>query len=378
MKAEQKDGIQIGSVYLDKYKIIKVLGTGGMNSIVYYAQNLNYLETEPTEKFKEVAIKVIFKTEDISYDSWAKILDERVTIGRLIDSPYIVSLELYFPSKYDKDKIIFSMEYINGPSLSELIKKRGSLSVVEALSIFKKIVLGVNYMHKRERIIIHRDLKPENILLSKDLLDVKISDFGVASVIQNIDGENYSILSNEKDIFGTIPYISPDVFDSNPRKRISKQLDFHSLGIIFYEMLTGNKPLDIENEKDPNVIKLFLNHDIIPFKKISSDFVNELENIFLKLTASKKSDIKYRYDDCYQIIEDILKVEEVINKKKESENLIIPIENRNFQNIFTFKINENITMANEIQNNKLIKISILSFFVILILFVVFFIFKYAG
>lgn len=370
-KKNTNNELEIGSIYLGKYKILKTLGKGGMNSIVYYAQNINYNDNDPSEKFKYVALKVINRTADTSDSDWEKILDERVTIGRLMDNPYIVSLELYFPTPAQKDKIVFSMEYVNGPSLATLIKKRGSLSVVEALSIFKKILLGVDYMHNRDRTIIHRDLKPENILLSKDLLDVKISDFGVASVVQNIDSNNYNVLSHEKDVFGTIPYISPDVMSKKLRKKISKQLDFHALGIIFYEMLVGYKPFEIFNETDPQVIKYFLKYDITPMKKINPKFINEIENIFLKLTASKENDMKFRYDNCYEILEDLRKVEETIFKKKEEEPLIVPLEQRNYQNIELLSLYPKKNIFHELKNRFVLLIGfglILLFAILLIIF----------
>lgn len=332
----------VGTTYLNKYKIIKLLGTGGMNSTVYLAQNINYNEEDNhLEKFKYVALKFIKRTLDTTADNWTKILDEKVTIGRLMDNPYIVELELCFPSSSTSNSIVFSMEYVDGPSLKSLIRSRGCLSIVEALSIFKKIILGVNYMHDRERTIIHRDLKPENILLSKDLLDVKISDFGVSSVVQNIDDNNYSILSNEVDVFGTIPYICPDVIGMNKnRPRVTKQFDFHALGIIFYEMIVGEKPLEIENEMDPSVITYFKKFDITPLKKINPKFKNQIENMFLKLTASKPYDMEYRYDDCLEIIADIEKIERVLTGQDAEEPLLIPTNKRNYQSGASFKISD--------------------------------------
>ncbi|MDE5767266.1 MAG: serine/threonine protein kinase [Malacoplasma sp.] len=362
----------VGTVYLNKYKIIKLLGTGGMNSTVYLAENVNYDEgsTHYLEKFKYVALKFIKRTLDTTADNWAKILDEKVTIGRLMDNPYIVELELCFPSSTTSNSIVFSMEYVDGPSLKSLIRSRGCLSIVEALSIFKKIILGVDYMHDRERAIIHRDLKPENILLSKDLLDVKISDFGVSSVVQNIDDNNYNILSNEADVFGTIPYICPDVISLDKTKpKVTKQFDFHALGIIFYEMIVGEKPLEIENEMDPTVISYFKKYDITPLKKINPKFLNQIENMFLKLTASKPGDIKYRYDDCLEIIADIEKIERVISGKDKEEPLLISTAKRNYQLVSTFKLNDKESFLKPLFKKSIFWIfcsSFLLFFILLI------------
>lgn len=370
-KKNNKSPIEIGSVYLNKYKIIRSLGRGGMNSEVYFAENQNYDKSDPTERFKYVALKVIKRTADTSDSDWSKTLDERVTIGRLMDNPYIVSLELYFPTSSQKDKIIFSMEYVNGPSLSELIKKRGSLSIVEALSIFKKIILGVDFMHNRERTIIHRDLKPENILLSKDLLDVKISDFGVASVVENIDSNNYNVLSNETSVFGTIPYISPDVLKKTLRKKISKQLDFHALGIIFYEILVGYKPFELEDENDPEIIKYFTRYDILPMKKINPKFNNNIENMFLRLTASKDTDTKYRYDNCYEIIEDLKKIEDVISGKIKEDQLLIPLNKRNYQLLEPFKISRKENYFRSLRRQPIIFICLSMFLIFTLIFIVF-------
>lgn len=345
----------INTIYLNKYKILRLLGTGGMNSTVYLAKNINFNEDDShLEKFKYVALKFIKRTLDTTADNWTKILDEKVTIGRLMDNPYIVELELCFPSSSTSDSIVFSMEYVDGPSLKSLIRSRGSLSIVEALSIFKKIILGVDYMHDRERAIIHRDLKPENILLSKDLLDVKISDFGVSSVVQNIDENDYNILSNEADVFGTIPYICPDVITLDKKKpKVTKQFDFHALGIIFYEMIVGEKPLEIENEMDPTVITYFKKYDITPLKKINPRFLNQIENMFLRLTASKENDMCYRYDDCLEIIADIEKIERVISGVDKEEQLLVKTSDRNYQLVSTFKINSKETFFKSLNRNPI-------------------------
>ncbi|MCF0217586.1 MAG: serine/threonine protein kinase [Malacoplasma sp.] len=362
----------IGTDYLNKYKIIKLLGTGGMNSTVYFAENINYSDNDDSfDKFKYVALKFIKKTNDTSAENWAKILDEKVTIGRLMDNPYIVELELCFPSTSTSDSIVFSMEYIDGPSLKNLIRSRGCLSIVETLSIFKKILMGVNFMHNRERSIIHRDLKPENILLSKDLLDVKISDFGVSSVVQNIDDSNYNILSNEIDVFGTIPYICPDVIDfKNSVPRITKQFDFHALGIILYEMLIGEKPLEIENETDPNVISYFRDYDITPMRKINPKICNEIENMFLRLTASKPQYLNFRYNNCLEIIEDIEKIEKIISNQKDDKPLLIPYDKREYQaKTSYFQIDKKVLYWKSLQNRPFFWIISFCLLLFLVLFI---------
>ncbi|MEG2198245.1 MAG: protein kinase, partial [Malacoplasma sp.] len=155
----------------------------------------------------------------------------------------------------------------------------------------------------------HRDLKPENILLSNDLLDVKIADFGISSVVLK-ETENREILTNENSFFGTIPYVTPDlakkhIINDKSFPIITKQYDFHALGVILYEMLVGDKPFEILDENDPKIIFYFKKYDITPLQKINSQIKDSIENIFLKLTASHDRDLHLRYNDADEILHDI-------------------------------------------------------------------------
>lgn len=342
----------IDKEFLGKYKILKLIGRGGMNSEVYLAENLNFNSNDHfSEKHKYAAIKLINKTSDTTADHWNRILDEGVTNARLSESSNIV--KLYEIHQLNKDEIVLIMEYIDGPSLKTLIRERSCLSLPETLYIFKKILLGVADMHSKDRVIIHRDLKPENIMFSKDLLDVKIADFGISSVLVQNENDDIDALTNETSFFGTIPYVTPDsttmykMINGNKMPIITKQYDFHSLGIILYEMLIGEKPFDIKDENDTSIISYWLKYDIVPMKYINPEIRNEIENIFLRLTASKEKYKHLRYKDVLEIIEDITRVEKRISNKEKEEMTLIPYEKRVYQkdtffknleiNIFSFK-----------------------------------------
>jgi serine/threonine-protein kinase len=208
--------------------------------------------------------------------------------------------------------IIIVMEYIDGISLHQHLEKIGSFSVREGIFYFSKILEGIKELHSFNEKIIHRDLKPENIMLTKDLMHVKIIDFGISSVV--IDSsivDNKKIITNEESIFGTFPYISPDLkrmsrkAKSERDKLISVQFDFFPLGIIFYEMLMGEKPFKMDNENDPGIIDLPLKYDIMCISDINPNIPVAIENIIFRCLASKESDLKFRYQSIDQIIRDV-------------------------------------------------------------------------
>lgn len=366
----------INTEFLGKYKILKEIGRGGMDSVVYLAEIINFDQNDYfSNKFKYVAIKFIKKTKETTNEHWNRILDEGVTNARLADSDYIVKLYEIHP--LDKETIVLVMEYIDGPTLKTLIRDKSCLAITEALSIFKKILLGVNDMHSKDHLIIHRDLKPENIMLSKDMLDVKIADFGISSVLVRDEDNIKNVLTDENTFFGTIPYVTPDatkLYSVGDKKlpMITKQYDFHALGIIFYEMLVGEKPFDIEDENDQNIILYWKNYDVMPMSKIDKNFRNEIENIFLKLTASRKNIIDYRYNDVEEIIEDINELEKKIADKSDQTPSILPYENRVFQkSIYLDLEKKSNDIHTVVQRNKITITVFCLFFFVFILFIIF-------
>jgi serine/threonine-protein kinase len=150
--------------------------------------------------------------------------------------------------------IIIVMEFIDGQSLRQILDQHGYLSVKEGLYIILKVVEAINSLHRLQHKIIHRDLKPENIMITKDFTEIKIIDFGISSVV-NI--HEHKALTSEDTLYGTYAYMSPDIYrmaqyvDSKKRKgevvndhaeMITEQFDFHSIGVILYETITGTKP----------------------------------------------------------------------------------------------------------------------------------------
>ncbi len=350
-----------------KYKIIKKITQGGMDSDIFLAENTKYNDKDSyiDNKYSKAIIKVIHKNEDTSSDQWIKLLDEGVTAGRISHRKNIIKLYNYL--EYDENTIIIAMEYIDGPSLSRYILNKGWLSPLEAIWIFREVLIAVQQLHTNNKIIIHRDLKPDNILLSNDLVKVRLIDFGISSVIERSSlKNNFDILTNEDSFYGTIPYISPDILKfkgkdpKNFGNLITKQFDFFSLGIIFFEMLTGKKPFYYEDEEDPISIKIALNYDIPSIKSVNSLATNDLENMIIRMTTSNYEYKDYRYEDIQQIIDDLDRCEKkIINCEKEDE-LIIPMEKRRLQIVDDQKKNIPVNKKDKIYYESVIGMILLS------------------
>lgn len=228
------------------------------------------------------------------------------------------------------------MEYVNGKSLRQVLNQQGALSVNESIFLFKKILLALKSLYSFKQKIIHRDLKPENILLSKDRTELKIIDFGIASIIAQTHQK--SLLSNEKQLFGTYPYLSPDllkVFNAKDEKDklsiINEQCDFFSIGVILYEMLVGSKPFIADDYAKEEVISLPLKYDLPDMHRSNPKIPLGLENIVFRCVASKKEDIKFRYNNINEIISDVNELEiDVANHQ--NQHLLKPYNKRVMQN----------------------------------------------
>jgi serine/threonine-protein kinase len=229
------------------------------------------------------------------------------------------------------------MEYVDGISLRKYIEQQNGINIQESIYLFGLILKGIKELHSFRDKIIHRDLKPENIILTKDLLSLKIIDFGISSVINVSNGDDSKqVYTNETIMNGTYPYICPDLLkmtrdktQSEKDKYISEQFDFFSLGVIFYEMLMGEKPFYADDYEKIEVLTLPCKYDIMCMSDINPNIPVSVENIIFRCLASKPDDIKYRYMNVSQIISDLEKVSK--NPNKIGDTLIKPKSKRLLQ-----------------------------------------------
>jgi tRNA A-37 threonylcarbamoyl transferase component Bud32 len=208
--------------HFPQLEILECLGCGGMG-VVYKARqpHLNRL----------VALKVLAPDKEQDPAFTERFTREAQTLARL-NHPHIVTL-------YDFGKVdgwfFLLLEYVDGLSLRQLLRRK-KLSPEEALAIVPRICEALQYAH--EHGVVHRDIKPENVLLNSEGR-VKIADFGIAKIV---GGEAARpAITQEEQVIGTPHYMAPEQVE-HP-KRVDHRADIYSLGVVFYEMLTGELPL---------------------------------------------------------------------------------------------------------------------------------------
>ena len=191
-----------------------------------------------------------------------------------------------------------SYELLKGKTLKEVLDNRGKLSIDEAFDYMLQILSGSDEIHVHG--ILHNDFKPDNLYLLYDGT-VKIVDFGAATHISN---------KNEKQIFGTIKYLAPEVITN---KKYSIQSDIYSLGIIFYELLTGDLPFQGTNSQE--IIEAHQKADVVRLEIISNNLnVNDLNYVINKAIARNVS-VRYKSDK--EFIADLKKIQHKEKIKKD-------------------------------------------------------------
>ncbi|NLP30837.1 MAG: Stk1 family PASTA domain-containing Ser/Thr kinase [Clostridiales bacterium] len=242
-----------------RYELLERIGDGGM-AVVYKARDrlLN----------RYVAVKILKPefTKDIKFiESFRR--ESQAAAG--LTHPNIVNI--YDVGREGNINYIV-MELIEGKALSDVIKEKGALKPREAVAITKQIASALSHAHKNH--IIHRDVKPHNILLTKDG-NAKITDFGIAKAVNT-----GTIASNTGMIMGSVHYFSPEQARGG---YVDEKSDIYSLGIVLYEMLTGQVPFDAEN---PVAVAMkHIKDEITPPSKLVSEIPAEVEAIVLKATS---------------------------------------------------------------------------------------------
>lgn len=221
--------------FIGKYKIHSLIATGGMGAV--------YKAIHPDLKRPVIIKKLAIKRNSMVLERFkreAKILLD-------LNNPHIVHMFDYFKEGTSHYLVL---EFVDGMSLDKLIEKKKNFSEQLALLITLDIAQALKYAH--ERGIIHRDVKPGNILLSKHG-EVKLADFGIAASEQDRSSEALNEIDKDKTIeksgidltmagssLGTPSYMSPEQFTDS--SRVDKRTDIYSLGVMLYELLTGEKP----------------------------------------------------------------------------------------------------------------------------------------
>lgn len=208
---------------LGDYEIERLLGKGGM-AVVYKARQVSL--------HREVALKILSPTLSSQNTFVRRFQREARAMARLDHSGIVSVYEIGEEEGYH----FFSMEYIDGCTLEQFMRETGQIPEEEAVKIITRIGRAIRVAH-RDRII-HRDLKPSNIMIDSKKR-VKVMDFGLAKVASEL-----SRLTESGMLLGTAAYMSPEQCRGD---RLDLRTDIYSLGVVFFEMLTGKTPFISKN-----------------------------------------------------------------------------------------------------------------------------------
>jgi len=265
----------IGKILEDKYEIIELVGQGGM-AMVYKAKDIRL------NRF--VAIKVL-KSEFMENEQFLKKFMREAQSDAKLTHPNIVSV---FDVGIQDGLYFIVMEYIDGKTLKSYIKSKKRLSAQETAELVLPIANALAHAHQNN--IIHRDIKPHNILLTSSKTP-KVADFGIARAITS------STVTATDEALGSVHYISPEQARGG---FLDARSDLYSLGILMYEMLTGELPYDADT---PVAVALKHVQNKVPDPSLlNADIPENMSQIVLNLTRRKADD---RYQNAGELISDL-------------------------------------------------------------------------
>ncbi len=248
--------------YIGRYEILEELGRGAMG-IVYKARDPNI--------DRIVALKVLHPALSAHPELQQRFRREARSAGRLVH-PNIV---IVFDAAEDRGTSFLVMEYLDGPTLATVIEREGPLSVQRSVQIAIQICDALDYAHQQG--VIHRDIKPSNvILLPGD--QVKITDFGIAKLVEGPQLTRTGIV-------GTFNYMSPEQAMEEP---VDHRADIYSLGIVLFEMLTGQVPFQADT---PVAVAIkHISEPLPPPRQLNPAIPPALETIIFKAAAKRRGE----------------------------------------------------------------------------------------
>jgi serine/threonine-protein kinase len=228
---------------------------------------------------RSVAVKVL--REDLSTDmSFRERFRQEARAAANLSHPNIVTVHDF---GLDQGHLFIVMEYVPGTDLKTRIREKGRFSVQETLELMIQACQGVGYAHRAG--LVHCDIKPHNMLVSPDGR-LKVTDFGIARALASISPEERSEV-----VWGSPHYFSPEQAAGLPPSPAS---DVYSLGVILYEMLTGQLPFNAADAEE--LARMHREVQPIPTRAINPTIPLQLDEIILKV-LSKEPSARYRTAD---------------------------------------------------------------------------------
>ena len=276
----------INKIICNRYKILDHLGTGGMATVW-----LGY----DTILDRQVAIKT-FKIDANDEDAVKRFNREAKAVTSL-SHPNIVSI---YDVENEGEFYYLILEYVEGMTLKDYMIKNPCIPIETIVHIAKQIAAGLSHAHQNG--IIHRDIKPQNILMNENLT-CKITDFGIARAYGD------TTLTQTNQMLGTVYYLSPEQARGNVA---TAQSDIYSLGILIFEMITGQIPF-----KGESAVAIALKHlqeELPDIDKYRENVPQSVKNIVLQATMKNPNE---RYISSKELFDDL---STVLNPERLYEN----------------------------------------------------------
>ncbi|MHC5252982.1 Stk1 family PASTA domain-containing Ser/Thr kinase [Listeria kieliensis] len=250
--------MMIGKRLNGRYKILSPIGGGGMaNVFLAHDMILN----------RDVAVKIL-RIDLTDESNLIRRFQREAQSATSLDHPNIVSI---YDVGDENDLHYIVMEYVDGMDLKRYIQENHPISFEKAVDIMRQIVSAVSAAHEHH--IIHRDLKPQNILIDQKGV-VKITDFGIAMALSETS------ITQTNSLLGSVHYLSPEQARGG---MATQKSDVYSLGIVMYELLSGEVPYD--GESAVSIAIKHLQAQIPSVRQTNPDIPQSLENIIIRATA---------------------------------------------------------------------------------------------
>lgn len=287
---EDGDDNQLELTHVDRYEIIKPIGSGGMGR-VYKAID--------RERDLTVAIKVLDRRYDLERKRRRRDhLGREILIAAKLNHETIVRYNSEIVEQRDRNdhmRRCLLMEYVDGFDLRKHINDR-DLSLQSMLYVMYKLSTGLDYLHTHG--IVHRDIKPGNFMLTRDLRHVKIFDFGLSK-------SNASWRTRwMKEGGGTRAYMPPEQL-SNKKARLDARSDIFSFGITMYELFAGKHPCDGKDAKEIQKQLMSKKYRFEPPSHHNSKVPPEVDRIIMKCLRRKPGK---RYQSVTEMLMDLSRV----------------------------------------------------------------------
>jgi serine/threonine protein kinase len=241
LRFQSADDPLIGQMVAERYQILSLIGEGGMGR-VYLAEHVRM--------GRKSAVKVINPALATTADAISRFNREAANACK-INHPNVA--QVYDFGEMADGTLYLAMEFVDGETLDAIVARKGSLSPARAAQITKQVADALHAAHHLD--IVHRDLKPENVMVARHLDGsdwVKVVDFGIAKTVQR-DGRGSQTVTMTGVSLGTPEYMSPEQLAG---ETLDHRTDIYSLGLVLFNMLTGDLPYPKVTSKETLVRRL--------------------------------------------------------------------------------------------------------------------------